>query len=361
MARLFIFLGCCWGLLAAPCRGQSNNGLKGDYYNGWSFNQKVFTRTDRQIEFSWDGSTLPGPGLNPQTFSIRWTGKIYAPASGPYKFTAIVDDGIRIWVDGKLAMDEWRYQRQKLSGQSINLKAGQFYDLKIEYYNARAGGYVQLNWNLVDETGKTAKFSTDPQQKVGGQFLYSGTPKPKPTPVVPPAPTPIAQTPPKKPLVQTVPKKPLALVVAPKPKPVLQAVAAIKPDSVRQATLPTSSPVNSVTPANELARQLLFEQSDYRLLPDSHLALDQLVATMQRDTRLQLLVAGHTDAVGDAQLNKALSENRARVVRNYLVCRGVADSRITIVGHGGSQPIVPNDTETNRAKNRRVEFKLVSN
>ena len=202
--RLLLVSG--W-LLAAPCWGQSakgtskgGNGLAGEYYAGSSFNRKVLVRTDSQVDFSWDGYTLPAPGVPPNSFSVRWTGKVYAPVTGPYKFTAVVDDGIRIWVDGKLAMDEWRYRKQKLAGQSVQLQAGQFYDLKIEYYNAKNGGYVQLNWNLVNESGKTPAFENAPQQKVSSQYLYNGPvaramlpvskPKAAPIPAAKPKPAP---------------------------------------------------------------------------------------------------------------------------------------------------------------------------
>lgn len=366
MACSRFLTGCIWLLISSVCRAQTDGGkgLKGEYYNGWAFNQKVFTRTDRQVEFSWDGITLPGPGLNPQTFSIRWTGKVFAPVSGPYKFTAVVDDGIRIWVDGKLAMDEWRYRRQKVSGQSINLKAGQFYDLKIEYYNARAGGYVQLNWNLVDETGKTATFSADPQQKIGGQFLYNAAPKSKVPPVV--KPVPVAEVIPQKSSDPAISKKPLVQASPPKSVSTANAKrnrrppATFKPDTANLEPAPASSlsVATPIAPVNELAQQILFEQSDYRLVPTSYKALGQLSSAMQQNTHLHLVVAGHTDNVGDARLNKLLSENRARVVRNYLVSQGIADERITIVGYGGSQPVAPNDTEVDRAKNRRVELKL---
>ena len=62
--------------------------------------------------------------------------------------------------------------------------------------------------------------------------------------------------------------------------------------------------------------------------------------------------------MGDPRLNLALSEHRAKVVRFYLTRQGVAERRMTVLGFGGSQPIAPNETETDRAKNRRVAFSL---
>jgi len=69
-------------------------------------------------------------------------------------------------------------------------------------------------------------------------------------------------------------------------------------------------------------------------------------------------VAGHTDNVGDPRLNLALSENRAKVVSNYLMRRGIADDRLIATGYGGTRPIADNSTEGGRSKNRRVEITI---
>ena len=70
-------------------------------------------------------------------------------------------------------------------------------------------------------------------------------------------------------------------------------------------------------------------------------------------------VEGHTDSVGSDAYNMDLSNRRANAVKNLLVQRGVADSRIDIVGYGKTMPVATNDTEAGRQKNRRVEIKIV--
>ena len=69
-------------------------------------------------------------------------------------------------------------------------------------------------------------------------------------------------------------------------------------------------------------------------------------------------VQGHTDNVGDAAKNKALSQKRADAVAKYLVSKGVDASRLTSVGYGSEMPIADNKTAAGKSKNRRVEFKL---
>ena len=79
-------------------------GLKGEYYTGTDFGRKVMTRIDPQIRFDWSARD-PAPGIPHSYYSIRWTGKLLAPATGQYRFYAKVDDGIRIWVGNQKVMD----------------------------------------------------------------------------------------------------------------------------------------------------------------------------------------------------------------------------------------------------------------
>lgn len=104
-----------------------------------------------------------------------------------------------------------------------------------------------------------------------------------------------------------------------------------------------------------------FDQSSYILRPEAHSQLNQLVVLMAKNTKLKVQIAGFTDNVGDPRLNLILSENRAKVIANYLVYKGITESRITHLGYGQTKPITPNDTEDNKRKNRRVEFIIKDN
>ena len=75
---------------------------------------------------------------------------------------------------------------------------------------------------------------------------------------------------------------------------------------------------------------------------------------------VKIEVNGHTNSVGSAGANKQLSEQRAHSVVAYLGQHGVATQRVTAAGFGDTQPIAPNDSEANRAKNRRIEFRVVA-
>ncbi len=77
---------------------------------------------------------------------------------------------------------------------------------------------------------------------------------------------------------------------------------------------------------------------------------------LKDNPKIDLEIQGHTDNVGNAAYNKKLSQSRADSVRAYLVEHGTAVGRLTTMGYGMSQPIVPNNSAANRALNRRVQF-----
>jgi len=69
----------------------------------------------------------------------------------------------------------------------------------------------------------------------------------------------------------------------------------------------------------------------------------------------------HTDSTGDAGANQLLSQNRAESVRNYLVGKGVSNTRLQAVGYGQNDPIDTNETDEGRQNNRRTEMRILSN
>jgi OOP family OmpA-OmpF porin len=92
---------------------------------------------------------------------------------------------------------------------------------------------------------------------------------------------------------------------------------------------------------------------------DSLAILDQAVDTLQRYPQVHVTVAGHTDNVGTAEYNQALSERRAKIVFDYLTMHGIAADRLEgPIGFGKNNPIDTNDTDTGRARNRRTELQV---
>ena len=105
---------------------------------------------------------------------------------------------------------------------------------------------------------------------------------------------------------------------------------------------------------------VFFETASFEILPTSFFELDRLVSWIKGyDLSIQLL--GHTDNVGSSQDNLQLSQKRVDAVKEYLVDKGCETNRIKVLGFGETKPVDTNDTETGRAKNRRVEITILQN
>ena len=104
---------------------------------------------------------------------------------------------------------------------------------------------------------------------------------------------------------------------------------------------------------------ILFKTGSADILPKSYVILDQAVAMMNQFPEIRIEVQGHTDDVGDDAQNMKLSQDRAQSVVNYMISKGIAADRLVAKGYGETTPEVPNDSEANRARNRRVEFHVI--
>ena len=104
---------------------------------------------------------------------------------------------------------------------------------------------------------------------------------------------------------------------------------------------------------------IYFKTGSAELDSASDALLDSVADIANRCPSVKVAVSGHTDSTGSASANQALSEARAKSVVTYLVAHGVAQSRITATGYGGTKPVASNATEEGRARNRRIEFRVV--
>jgi outer membrane protein OmpA-like peptidoglycan-associated protein len=103
-----------------------------------------------------------------------------------------------------------------------------------------------------------------------------------------------------------------------------------------------------------------FEFGRAVIKPVSYPILDEVVKVMKSRTKMRIGVYGHTDDRGAMALNMRLSKDRARAVMNYLSNHGIATNRLESEGYGPNKPIADNGTDQGRARNRRVEFKILS-
>ena len=107
---------------------------------------------------------------------------------------------------------------------------------------------------------------------------------------------------------------------------------------------------------NLAAQNVFFATGSYKLLAKSFKSLNDVAAIMKADESLLLDIDGHTDEVGTNENNQVLSDNRAGSVREYLISKGVTETRMKSTGFGEEKPIADNKTAAGRAKNRRTEM-----
>ena len=132
---------------AAPAPAGNGTGLTGTYFNNVSLaGAPVLTRVEA-VDFSWGGGS-PGGAVAKKDFSVRWTGRLIAPANGTYRLQAQADDGVRVWLNGALVIDHW----QSHSGgpldtsAALNLGAGQLSPIVVEYYQGKGTATMRLLW-----------------------------------------------------------------------------------------------------------------------------------------------------------------------------------------------------------------------
>ncbi|HKS56834.1 MAG TPA: PA14 domain-containing protein [Steroidobacteraceae bacterium] len=126
----------------------TGSGLRGEYFaNRTLSGSPALTRTET-VNFDW-GTSSPGTGIPKDNFSVRWTGTVKTSATGAYFFRTITDDGIRVWVNGALVINNWSdHAPTTNTSSSITLAANTRYTIKMEYYERTGGAVAKLQWRL---------------------------------------------------------------------------------------------------------------------------------------------------------------------------------------------------------------------
>lgn len=135
---------------ADPCASSiipafGGSGLVGRYYNGAGFDVQAAMRIDPQVFFDW-GSGSPDPAVNPDNFSARWLGEIVPRYTEQYFFYTKSDDGIRLYVNDVLVIDNWTPHGGTWDVGYITLTAGEHYDIRVEYFEVTGDALIKLYW-----------------------------------------------------------------------------------------------------------------------------------------------------------------------------------------------------------------------
>lgn len=129
---------------------KKRNGLRGEYFNNTRLEgSPALTRIDAELGFNWSSS--PGEGVNADGFSARWTGYVKPDRSFDGWIAISSDDGMRVWIDDRLVVDNWRKGATVIETARMEFRAGREYLIKIEMWEGGYGARAELRWNAVED------------------------------------------------------------------------------------------------------------------------------------------------------------------------------------------------------------------
>jgi len=137
----------------------SPGGLQAEYFRNRSLAGSPVVRIDPTLDFTWNPGKGPVAGWG-DVYSARWTGKLRPRYSERYTFRVRNDDAVRMWINGKLLIDDWTARLFVAENRAeISLEAGKAYDLRIEYYNGGDRGVLSLFWSSPSQPEETVPAS----------------------------------------------------------------------------------------------------------------------------------------------------------------------------------------------------------
>ena len=133
--------------LASTTDGKVTPGWRGEYFdNNRLDGTPKLVRTDPRIDFGWTLNS-PGQGIPYDWYSVRWSGTLTAPAGGVKNIGVEGNDGYRLYLDGRLVIDNWRKQSYGHRLASVDLKGGTTHDMRLEYFESTGNARVKLIWD----------------------------------------------------------------------------------------------------------------------------------------------------------------------------------------------------------------------
>jgi alpha-L-fucosidase len=131
---------------AAPDNA-TGTGLTGRYWDNPSFSgPPAVTRTDRTLNFVWRYKGSPAASIPADNFSARWTGFVRPQYTDAYTFLTVSDDTVKVWVDGKVVIDNTTPHKATVDKGTISLQAGRAYPIRVDYTDRAGEAYLKLLW-----------------------------------------------------------------------------------------------------------------------------------------------------------------------------------------------------------------------
>ena len=152
-------------------------GLAGQFFEGRAFESPKGQTVDATIDFQWPGPPLadiPAGLKSLDDFSARWTGSLVAPEDGEYELGVEGDDGYRLFIDGKLVVEDWRNGGRRYASTKVALKRGQSVALKLEYFQGLSERNLRLAWRTPSMQASAAKDAGKPDTTMQ-TYLPAGT------------------------------------------------------------------------------------------------------------------------------------------------------------------------------------------
>ena len=131
--------------------GLKENGIKAEYFDNKNLEgSPVKVINDKQINFDWGGGS-PFNDFPKDNFSVRWTTYLKPPVSGEFELIAATDDGVRLYLNDKLVIDDWVDRAVTTSLYKVNLEKDKHYKIVLEYYENGGSASAVFGWNLPGE------------------------------------------------------------------------------------------------------------------------------------------------------------------------------------------------------------------
>jgi YVTN family beta-propeller protein len=152
LANLAAYVAEIGGQEPAPGGGgggtpNTGTGLQGRYFNNPTLSGAPVLSRVEAVNFGWSTAS-PGPGVNSDQFSVRWSGMVEASATGNFQFQTRANDGVRLWINGILVIDDWNNHSSTVdrTTASIALAKNQRYSVVLEYYENTGAATAKLRW-----------------------------------------------------------------------------------------------------------------------------------------------------------------------------------------------------------------------
>ncbi len=142
--------------LASQLNGQGVQGLMGEYFDNPKLDGAPrLTRTDARMDFRWT-LNAPGRGIPFDWYSVRWSGTVVVPASGVTRIGVEGNDGFRLYLDDRLAIDDWKKQSYGVKTTPVSFEPGSRHAIRLEYFEETGNARLRLIWNagIVDDSDR---------------------------------------------------------------------------------------------------------------------------------------------------------------------------------------------------------------